>query len=155
MRISTEAPSGRKGEHIMGLFGPSGGTGGNYSNPGPTVPAIAYIVVYAGEYVNAIELHDPGDLNTQVYGNTGTGQVAARIDFQPNETLIGIQGRCGEFVDSIRFYTSARIIPEPPLPAFGGSGGGQAYQYMLDRGGSIAGFFGNTGDWINSIGVFT
>jgi hypothetical protein len=70
------------------------------------------------------------------------------IALDPGEYIIGIAGRHGDLIDSIRFYTSKKNSP-----VFGGSGGSADFGYTAPPGQRIVGFFGRAGDSVDAIGV--
>jgi hypothetical protein len=68
------------------------------------------------------------------------------------EFIIGIQGRTGNYVDSLTVLlnTGRKFGP------YGRQGGQQDFKYLLDPPGDhIIGFFGNCGEYIDSIGIYT
>lgn len=71
-----------------------------------------------------------------------------RIELARDEFLIGIAGRYGTRIDSIRFFTNKRNIP-----SLGGSGGEVDFGYTATAGQMIVGFFGRASDNLDAIGV--
>jgi hypothetical protein len=70
------------------------------------------------------------------------------ITLARDEYIIGIAGRYGGRIDSIRFYTNKRS------PAgFGGSGGSVQFGYTAPPGQKIVAFFGRAGDNLDAVGV--
>ena len=61
---------------------------------------------------------------------------------------IGISGRFGDHIDSIRFYTNKKTSQ-----VFGGSGGTVDFGYTAPQGQMIVSFFGRAGDNLDAIGV--
>lgn len=73
---------------------------------------------------------------------------ARGISLDPGEYIIGISGRYGDHINSIRFYTNKKTSP-----VFGGSGGTGIFGYTAPNGHMIVGFFGRAGDNLDAIGV--
>jgi hypothetical protein len=70
------------------------------------------------------------------------------ITLDPDEYIIGIAGRYGARIDSIRFYTNKRSPP-----SFGSSGGAVEFGYSAPSGQKIVAFFGRASDNLDAIGV--
>ncbi len=66
----------------------------------------------------------------------------------PDEYIIGIAGRFGDRIDSIRFYTSKKNTP-----VYGGNGGTVDFGYTAPAGQKIVAFIGRAGDNLDAIGV--
>ena len=66
----------------------------------------------------------------------------------PDEYIIGIAGRYGDRVDSLRFYTNKQNSP-----VYGGRGGTVDFGYTAPSGQKIAAFIGRAGDNLDAIGV--
>ena len=65
-----------------------------------------------------------------------------------DEFLIGLSGRCGWFVDSVRFHTNKRVSD-----AYGGRGGERDYALMAPPDTEIAGLFGRSDWYLDALGV--
>lgn len=65
-----------------------------------------------------------------------------------DEYIIGISGRYGDRIESLRFYTSKKNSP-----VYGGSGGTVEFGYTAPSGQKIAAFIGRAGDNLDAIGV--
>ena len=70
------------------------------------------------------------------------------ISLDPDEYIIGIAGRFGDHIDSIRIYTNKKNSP-----VFGGNGGTDDFGYTAPHGQMIVGFLGRAGDNLDAIGV--
>jgi hypothetical protein len=70
------------------------------------------------------------------------------INLAPDEYILGISGRFGDHIDSIRIYTN-----KITSPVFGGNGGTDVFSYTAPEGQMIVGFFGRAGDNLDAIGV--
>ena len=84
---------------------------------------------------------DPGPSELDFNGWTG-------IELDPDEYIIGIEGRYGDHIDALRVYTNKRNSPW-----FGGSGGKRTFGYTAPSGQMIVAFFGRAGDNLDAIGV--
>ena len=69
------------------------------------------------------------------------------FQLQPGEHLIGVAGRFGDSIDSLRFYTTKLSY------SFGDNGGTTDFGYSAPTGQRIVGLFGRTGTRIDAIGV--
>ena len=65
-----------------------------------------------------------------------------------DEFLIGLSGRCGWFIDSVRFHTNKRVSD-----AYGGSGGERDFALMAPPEHEIAGLFGRSDWYMDALGV--
>jgi hypothetical protein len=81
----------------------------------------------------------PGNLSF----NGGVG-----ITLDPDEYIVGISGRYGDHIDSLRIYTNKKNSP-----VLGGTGGSVDFGYTAPQGQMIVGFFGRAGDNLDAIGV--
>lgn len=70
------------------------------------------------------------------------------ISLDRDEYIIGIAGRYGGRIDSLRFYTSKKNSP-----VFGGGGGTVDFGYTAPSGQKIVAFFGRAGNNLDAIGV--
>jgi hypothetical protein len=81
-------------------------------------------------------------------GNAGSSDT---IRFASDEYLVGISGKYGEKVDSIRFVTNKEVYGP-----YGGPGGDVEYDYNdakpISPSVTIVGFCGRAGDYIDAIG---
>lgn len=152
----------------MATFGPSSGNGGGPYTDQVTIDfamdpdlEIIAINVWGGKYIDGIRL-DYGSHGATIAGNMHgvTGGGATRIDLISERAhIVGIEGRTGKYVDSLTLTLSTGKTYH-----FGGGGGERDYKYQVDPvviigptsfEDEIIGFFGNSGKYVDSIGVIT
>jgi hypothetical protein len=80
------------------------------------------------------------------HGGQGGKLSVFRLD--SNEYIIGLSGRAGDQVDSLRIITNKRTSI-----AFGGGGGSRAYRIDVPSGTRATGFAGRVGDRLDAIGL--
>jgi hypothetical protein len=66
----------------------------------------------------------------------------------PDEYLLGVSGRYGNVIDSIRLFTNKRNSP-----VFGGNGGNRTFGYTAPSGQMIVALFGRAGTESRWVGV--
>jgi len=66
-----------------------------------------------------------------------------------DEVLVGISGKFGSRVDSLRFYTSTGRVSQK----YGGNGGNTFFSTFVPGGSTILGFQGRDGSRIDKIGL--
>ncbi len=135
--------------------GPSGGYGGMHYNSGATVQTqtkVAEVRIYSGDFIDSIQFiyksdHGYGGLfkGNKYGGNGGNLKVFKLADDEYIETA---GGRYGRFIDSLFLITNKGRSME-----WGGNGGGADFYYTVPKGGSIWGFNGKSGDYIDAFGV--
>ena len=133
-------------------LGPVGGHGGqpfdDYSIPDDA--RLTAVHVFAEWVVNAVRLdyaHADGALGSRPpVGGLGGNHHVFYLD--EDEFLIGLSGRCGWYVDSVRFHTNKRVSD-----LYGGSGGERDYALMAPPGAEIAGLFGRSGWYLDALGA--
>jgi hypothetical protein len=132
--------------------GIAGGTGGTPFGD-RDIPAGARIVevrVQAGEWVDAVQavfmLSDGRTVQGTRHGGSGGNVGVFRLD--RDEYVIGLSGRCGERIDSLRIQTNKRTSQ-----VFGGRGGSQDYRIDVPAGNQAVGFTGRSGQYLDAIGL--
>jgi predicted flap endonuclease-1-like 5' DNA nuclease len=136
-------------------LGPTGGHGGHEFND-YTVPAgasVREVHVFAGFYVDAVQLAyvDAGGalvLLPKIGGHGFPSPTHHVVTLEPGEVLVGISGRSGGYVDSIRIHTNRRVSD-----SFGGFTGDHEYRFEAPDNSEIAGFFGRADWYIDALGV--
>jgi len=111
---------------------------------------ISEIRVFSGNAVDSVqmvyELPDGRSSTSPRHGGGGGQMNVFRLD--SDEYVVGISGRFGEYVDSLRIHTNKRTSP-----MYGGNGGDQDYRIDVERGSQAIGFLGRAGDYIDAIGL--
>jgi hypothetical protein len=130
----------------------AGGRGGSSFSDRDMPPGarIAEVRVRAGDHVDSIQaiyvLADGRTLEGARHGGTGGRMETFRLD--PDEYIVGISGRYGEYVDSIRIHTNRRTSQ-----TFGGRGGNRDFRIDIPAGNRAVGFLGRAGDSVDAIGL--
>lgn len=133
-------------------IGPAGGNGGkpfdHYDIPeGGRLTAIH---VYTDWVINAIQF-DYAGADGRAGNNPLIGGLAGEhhiFYLEAGEYLIGISGRVGWYIDSVRFHTNRNVSP-----AYGGPGGERDFSFVAPEGFEIDGLFGRSGWYIDALGV--
>ncbi len=133
-------------------LGPVGGEGGRPFD-GYTIPADARLTavhIFAEWVLDALRFEYAGSDGTPG-GNPpigGLGGYHHVFYLDEDEYLLGISGRCGWYVDSLRLHTNKRVSD-----LYGGEGGEREYALMAPAGHEIVGLFGHCDWYIDSLGV--
>lgn len=127
------------------VLGPSGGNGGHEFH-GYAIPVgakLREIRVTAGYYVDGIQLvySDAGGALVEMPHIGGKGGLHHTLTLDADEYLQAVSGRCGRYIDSIRFHTNKRSSD-----TYGGPGGSDEFRYEAAANGEIVGFAGRA-DW--------
>jgi hypothetical protein len=106
--------------------------------------------VYSGEAVDSLQLlYTLPDGRTQLsprHGGSGGRQNIFQL--ASDEYIIGLSGRYGDYVDSLRIHTNRRTSP-----LYGGRGGNWDYRVDVASGNYAVGFAGRAGDYLDAIGL--
>ena len=130
----------------------SGGGGGSvFADPGiPAGARIAEVRVWTGDLVDSIQmiymLPDGRIVEGQRHG--GSGGNAYSFPLETNEYIIGISGRYGDRIDSVRIQTNRRTSQ-----LFGGRGGNRDFRVNVPGGCQAIGFAGRAGQYLDAIGL--
>jgi len=130
----------------------AGGRGGSpFSDSAiPSGAIVSEVHVYSGELVDALQLlYTLPDGRTQLglrHGGSGGRQNIFQLG--SDEYIIGLSGRYGDYLDSIRIHTNKRTSP-----LYGGSGGNLDYRVDVASGNYAVGFTGRSGNYIDAIGL--
>jgi predicted flap endonuclease-1-like 5' DNA nuclease len=134
------------------VLGPSGGNGGHefHSYAAPAGATLREIRVNAGFYVDGIQLvySDADGVLVEMPHIGGKGGLHHTLALDADEYVTGVSGRCGRYIDSIRFQTNKRSSD-----SFGGPGGSEEYHYEAAANGEIVGFAGRADWYIDQLGV--
>jgi hypothetical protein len=130
----------------------AGGSGGT-EFVDADVPAGGRIVevrIHAGDYVDSIQMvysmPDGRPLEAARHGGDGGRGVSFRLD--RDEYIVGIAGRYGQYVDSVRIRTNKRTFP--PV---GGRGGDKDFRIDVPNDNQVTGFIGRSGEYLDAIGL--
>jgi hypothetical protein len=130
----------------------AGGRGGSeFTDTGiPSGARIVEIRVRAGERLDGIQVVYQMPNGTTGEGTWHGGQGGRSVSFRldSGEYLTGISGRCGTYVDSIRFHTNQRTSD-----TFGGRGGNRDFKMDVPAGTQATGFTGRSGIYVDAIGL--
>ncbi len=137
---STEIVGGRGGREFSDSAGQAGSR-------------ILEVRVWAGDHVDSVQmvyaLPDGRSSMSPRRGGSGGRLNAFRVD--PGEYVIGLSGRYGSYIDSVRIHTNRRTSA-----LFGGRGGDRDFQIGVPAGNQAVGFAGRAGDYVDALGlVFT
>lgn len=133
-------------------LGPVGGEGGKPFD-GYTIPddaRLTAIHIYTEWVIDALQFdyawpdREPG--GRPPVGGLGGSHHVFYLD--EDEYLTGISGRCGWYIDTIRFHTNKR---ESPL--YGGGGGERDFALHAPPGYEVAGLFGRSDWYMDALGV--
>ncbi|MEH6579968.1 MAG: jacalin-like lectin [Amphritea sp.] len=131
--------------------GPFGGAGGVlFERLIPHGSRITEIQIRAGVYIEALQIfYEKKDGRLQDSSRIGGhGGQLYRFKLDKGEYIIGISGRYGQFVDSIRIHTNRRVSPR-----YGGIGGTHNYRAIARFNTELIGFFGRSGLHVDAIGI--
>ena len=133
-------------------LGPIGGLGGKPFD-GYAIPdgaRLTAVHIYADWVIDALQFDyvnsDGATAGRPPVGGLGGTHHVIYLD--EDEYLIGISGRCGWYVDSIRFHTN-KLVSD----LFGGSAGEREYRLMALPGYEVAGLFGRSDWYIDALGL--
>lgn len=132
-------------------IGPYGGPGGaQFDSQIPHRSRIIEIRIRAGAYIDALQIiYQTRDGGIHHFPrNGGPGGQLYRFILHRGEFIMGISGRYGRFVDSIRIHTNRRVSPR-----YGGIGGTHNYRAIAPSNTEIIGFFGRSGLYVDAIGI--
>jgi hypothetical protein len=130
----------------------AGGSGGTDFLDGD-IPAGARIVevrVEAGEFIDSVQMiySFPGGRPVEAARHGGEGGRRGSFRLEQGEYIIGLSGRCGKYLDSLRIHTNRRTSQ-----LFGGSGGEQDFRIDVPDESQATGFVGRSGKYLDAIGL--
>jgi hypothetical protein len=143
--------------------GPSGGRGGNpfdFWQESGHATDVSFVGVVQDDTIRCIVIgyrgtpNNPGRTTSFRHGtcDTAAGTVgfsgSRGVSLDADEYLLGVEGRYGDHIDAIRFFTSKR-----QTEFFGGSGGDRTFGFTAPSGQMIVALFGRAGTNVDSIGV--
>jgi phage tail protein X len=135
-----------------GVTNIAGGRGGNeFSDPEPAAGTrVTEVRIRAGDTIDALQMvyapaSGPGFTADQ-HGKMGGRLNIFRLD--PDEYIVGLAGRHGDTIDSLRIITNKKTSP-----TYGGGGGSRNFQMEVPGGTQAIGFIGRSGDTVDAIGL--
>ena len=130
----------------------AGGPGGGafVDSDIPDEARIVEVQVHAGQYVDSLQMiyRLPNGRPLEAPKHGGGGGRATSFRLEPGEYIVGISGRCGTYVDSLRIHTNRRTSQ-----LFGGSGGDRDFHIDVPEGNQATGFTGRSGEYVDAIGL--
>jgi len=133
-------------------LGPVGGDGGNpfdaYDIPDDA--RLSAIHVYSEWVIDALRF-DYVQANGATGGRPPVGGLGGHhhvFYLDDDEFLIGLSGRCGWYIDGLRFHTNKRVSD-----LYGGQGGERDFALMAPPEYEISGLFGRSDWYIDALGV--
>jgi hypothetical protein len=139
-------------QQVAGQTNLAGGSGGD-AFADTQIPAgsrISEIRVSSGRYIDGIQavytLTDGSVFEGPWHGGRGGSINVFKLD--SNEYIVGLSGRCGDYIDSVIVRTNRRSSPQ-----FGGTGGRQDYRVDVASGNQAIGLIGRSGKYLDAIGL--
>jgi hypothetical protein len=145
-------PRGVSPAQQLSVTAQAGGSGGiPFVDPTPPIGVRALEVrIRSGDQVDSVQMvYEFPDHRTAVAAAHGGG--GGKIDvfrLGPDEYIVGISGRSGQGVDSLRIHTNRRTSP-----LFGSGGGERDFRLEVPIGNQVLGFSGRAGDGLDAIGL--
>jgi hypothetical protein len=145
----------RGGGLAFNTLGPVGGPGGtSFSDEGLVIPyeRVSGVLIRSGAYLDQIALIVTGFEGTPqpLPRHGGNGGVETRIDFGPDEYILGISGR----YDSTGFIHSIAITTnQQTYGPYGDAQGSGEYNFQVPAANEVAGFVGRSGAYVDALGV--
>jgi len=137
---------------VAGQTNIAGGSGGSAfaDRQIPLGARISEVRLSVGNYIDGIQLvytlQDGSTFEGPHHGGGGGTSSVFKLD--SNEYIVGISGRCGEYIDSLIIRTNKRTSPQ-----FGGNGGRNQYSIAVPSGNQAAGLIGRSGRYLDAIGL--
>lgn len=129
-----------------------GGNGGRqFSDPViQTGGRITAVQIRAGDWIDSIQftysLPNGTTATSQRHG--GSGGRASAFQLAEDEYIVGLSGRYGDYIDSLRIHTNKRTSQ-----LFGGRGGDHDFQISVPAGNQAVGFTGRADEYMDALGL--
>ena len=140
------------GEPLPGQTPLAGGSGGaDFIDDNISEGArIIEVRIEAGDFIDAVQMiySFPEGRPTEAVRHGGRGGRVTSFRLERGEYIVGLSGRCGKYVDSLRIHTNMRTSQ-----LFGGSGGEREFHVDVPDGNQALGFMGRSGEYIDAIGL--
>ncbi len=149
MLLVTGSPAA--GQQVSSTQTAGGGGGRNFTDVLPSAEArIVEVRIRSGDALDAIQviytLPNGQTVAGSRHGGSGGRESVFRLD--ADEYIIGLSGRYGDTIDSLRIHTNKRVSE-----AFGGRGGDRDYRIEVPPGNQAAGITGRSGDLLDAVGL--
>jgi hypothetical protein len=138
--------------------GPSGGVGGIHFSDAEVAGGflsdgrrLVEVRIRSGALINAIQTVYVNVLGQKYESpwHGGAGGTLSVFTLAPDEYITRVNGKYGAFMDHLEIITN-----KGHFKGWGGTGGQIGFVYNAPPGSKIHGFFGHSGDLLDSIGVF-
>jgi hypothetical protein len=147
--LAGSAPMSAQQNMATEVYGGSGGSAFADLDP-PDASRIIEVRIRSGEMVDSVQmvygLIDGSTVVGPRHGGSGGGLNSFRLD--ADEYIIGLAGRYGRNLDSLRIVTNKRTSQ-----TFGGRGGTSDLRIEVPSGYLVIGFAGRSGVYIDAIGL--
>ncbi len=150
--LAAESPTGFAQQSTLTEI--AGGGGGNAFSDSEFVVGgrVQEVQIRAGDAIDAVQmlftLSDGRTVTGRRHGGSGGRLNVFRLE--RGEYIVGISGRYGDTVDSLRIHTNRRTSP-----TYGGRGGDRDYRIDVPSGYMAVGFTGRSGNLVDAIGLVT
>ncbi len=133
----------------------AGGMGGTpFLDRIPADGRLSRISIRAGSYVDSIQVHHMvagAEVSGRAHGAEGGSRY--EIDLKPTEVIDRVHGRHGAYVDRIGFDIRDTTTGATRTETFGGGGGDTDFSFAVPLGKKLTGFWGRSGDYLDSVGI--
>jgi hypothetical protein len=143
---STASPQRLSATQVFG--GPGGESFSDFQPPADA--SVVEVRIRSGEMIDSVQmvygLRNGRTVTGPRHGGPGGNLNSFRLD--RDEYIVGLSGRHGKYLDSLRFITNKRTSP-----TYGGDGGDGDYDVEVPSGSQAVGFTGRTGQYVDAIGL--
>ncbi|XP_034568326.1 uncharacterized protein [Setaria viridis] len=150
-------PSGDYHKLEIAKFGPWGGDGGSQRDIKILPYRLDRVTIRSGTIIDAIEFsytdHDGQYHTAGPWGGQGGGNNSFQLG--PSEFLTGVSGSIGQLNNKLIVITSLTFVTNARSYGPFGKGRSNSFHIPMQSNGSIVGFFGRSGHYLDSIGVYT